>query len=174
MVFLSSDHQKSHKTQASINHHDTIICTINGTILYKLFCLSFIFTILTFIFVISGNAHAVMDLTLINPDPIVTNSEASLLCVNSEWSIPDVPNIGRDLALPNQQMSQHASHDDSHRFALKVTWQERSSDIFGAFYCGERSKDSSNKVYTVKMLDEGKTSFSIFLSYNTRNCIRKW
>ncbi|MGH0180312.1 UNVERIFIED_CONTAM: hypothetical protein FKN15_003944, partial [Acipenser sinensis] len=118
------------------------------------FCLSFIFTILTFIFVISGNAHAVMDLTLINPDPIVTNSEASLLCVNSEWSIPDVPNIGRDLALPNQQMSQHASHDDSHRFALKVTWQERSSDIFGAFYCGERSKDSSNKVYTVKMLDE--------------------
>ncbi|RXM96186.1 Angiopoietin-1 receptor [Acipenser ruthenus] len=100
------------------------------------------------------NAHAVMDLTLINPDPIVTNSEASLLCVNSEWSIPDVPNIGRDLALPNQQMSQHASHDDSHRFALKVTWQERSSDIFGAFYCGERSKDSSNKVYTVKMLDE--------------------
>ncbi|XP_033869556.3 angiopoietin-1 receptor-like [Acipenser ruthenus] len=103
---------------------------------------------------VSGNAHAVMDLTLINPDPIVTNSEASLLCVNSEWSIPDVPNIGRDLALPNQQMSQHASHDDSHRFALKVTWQERSSDIFGAFYCGERSKDSSNKVYTVKMLDE--------------------
>ncbi|MGH0147435.1 UNVERIFIED_CONTAM: hypothetical protein FKN15_031526 [Acipenser sinensis] len=101
-----------------------------------------------------GNTHAVMDLTLINPDPIVTNSEASLLCVNSEWSIPDVPNIGRDLALPNQQMSQHASHDDSHRFALKVTWQERSSDIFGAFYCGERSKDSSNKVYTVKMLDE--------------------
>uniref|UniRef100_A0A8C4S7W8 receptor protein-tyrosine kinase n=1 Tax=Erpetoichthys calabaricus TaxID=27687 RepID=A0A8C4S7W8_ERPCA len=100
--------------------------------------------------VILGKTNEAMDLTLINPDPITASLNSSLKCVNSERSIPQQPKIERDLTLPSQAFSA-PSYQHNNQFVSEIAWHNR-NDSFGAFFCGEKYKNSFNKVYTVKML----------------------
>ncbi|MBN3295529.1 TIE2 protein, partial [Amia calva] len=98
--------------------------------------------------VIAGEALAMVDFTIINPDPIVANRSSSLLCVNSEWGGNEIPRFGRDF--PDQQINMDVMRDTDYQLATKMTWKVQNTSTLGVFYCGH----SVNKVYTVQMLHE--------------------
>uniref|UniRef100_A0A673ZGX2 receptor protein-tyrosine kinase n=1 Tax=Salmo trutta TaxID=8032 RepID=A0A673ZGX2_SALTR len=85
---------------------------------------------------VSGDALDIADLTLVNPDPMVTSSDSSLHCVSSDWT------SRQDIVTP----------DTAYHHASKIEWKTR-SDIFGEFYCRARKSDK-NQIYTYKMLNE--------------------
>ncbi|XP_069043466.1 angiopoietin-1 receptor isoform X2 [Lepisosteus oculatus] len=103
---------------------------------------------------ISGTAMAAVDFTLINPNPLGTNSDSSLVCVNSEWSDSQLPSFGRDLTSQDQQGVLQGSRDTRYQLATKITWETQTNKTFGAFYCGEKNKDSLYNAHTIKMLNE--------------------
>ncbi|XP_072553243.1 angiopoietin-1 receptor [Salminus brasiliensis] len=102
---------------------------------------------------LTGSALDISDITLINPDPVVSSADASLQCVSSDWTSPSASSLslGREFPLPQQEILT-PTMDKTHRFAAKVTWRTR-HDVFGAFFCQTKNSGSS-KVYTYKMLNE--------------------
>uniref|UniRef100_A0AAZ3PJ56 receptor protein-tyrosine kinase n=1 Tax=Oncorhynchus tshawytscha TaxID=74940 RepID=A0AAZ3PJ56_ONCTS len=109
---------------------------------------------------LSGDALDIADLTLVNPDPMVTSSDSSLHCVSSDWtsrqdivtsSSSSTLGMGRDFPLTHPQ-SLPVSPDTAYHHASKIEWKTR-SDIFGEFYCRARKSDK-NQIYTYKMLNE--------------------
>ncbi|XP_045550061.1 tyrosine-protein kinase receptor Tie-2 [Salmo salar] len=107
-----------------------------------------------------GDALDIADLTLVNPDPMVTSSDSSLHCVSSDWtSRPDsttsssssILGMGRDFPLTHPQRLP-VGPDTAYHHASKIEWKTR-SDIFGEFYCRARKSDT-NQIYTYKMLNE--------------------
>uniref|UniRef100_A0A673Z617 receptor protein-tyrosine kinase n=1 Tax=Salmo trutta TaxID=8032 RepID=A0A673Z617_SALTR len=97
-----------------------------------------------------GDALDIADLTLVNPDPMVTSSDSSLHCVSSDWtSRPD--SMGRDFPLTHPQRLP-VGPDTAYHHASKIEWKTR-SDIFGEFYCRAKKSDT-NQIYTYKMLNE--------------------
>ncbi|XP_030640377.1 angiopoietin-1 receptor isoform X2 [Chanos chanos] len=99
----------------------------------------------------TGNALDISDLTLVNPDTVVSSVDSTLLCVSSDWTSSGSLRLGHDFPLPGHQIL-NAVPDKTYRMAAKFTWNTR-SDIFGAFYCRVKNSDSS-KIYTYKMLNE--------------------
>ncbi|KAK6322894.1 hypothetical protein J4Q44_G00076860 [Coregonus suidteri] len=108
----------------------------------------------------NGDALDIADLTLVNPDPMVTSSDSSLHCVSSDWtsrqdsaasSSSSTLGMGRDFPLTHPQ-SLPVSPDTAYHHASKIEWKTR-SDIFGEFYCRARKSDK-NQIYTYKMLNE--------------------
>ncbi|TSL28302.1 Tyrosine-protein kinase receptor Tie-2 [Bagarius yarrelli] len=99
------------------------------------------------------SAMDISDVTLINPDPVVSSADASLLCVSSDWtsSGPSSLTLGHEFPLPQQDLLSSTT-ESTYRSAVKVSWRTR-SDIFGAFYCEVKNSDRG-KVYTYKMLNE--------------------
>ncbi|KAG2466433.1 TIE2 protein, partial [Polypterus senegalus] len=106
-----------------------------------------------------SKTNEAMDLTLINPDPVTSSLNSSLKCVNSERSIPQQPKIERDFTLPSQASSA-PSYQHNNQFVSEIAWHNR-NDSFGAFFCGDKYKNSFNKVYTVKMLQTGTFIHSV-------------
>lgn len=104
---------------------------------------------------VSGSALDISDVTLINPDPVVSSADASLLCVSSDWtsSGPASLTLGHEFPLPQQDLLSSTA-DKSYRSAARVSWRTR-RDIFGAFFCKVKNSDSG-KVYTYKMHSEGE------------------
>ncbi|XP_076867475.1 angiopoietin-1 receptor isoform X2 [Brachyhypopomus gauderio] len=102
---------------------------------------------------LSGSALDLSDMTLINPEPVVSAADASLLCVSSDWTSSGVASLslGRDFPLQQREILSMAA-DKVHRSAAKVTWRTR-SEIFGAFFCQAKNSNSS-KIYTYKILNE--------------------
>uniref|UniRef100_A0A6Q2ZNZ2 receptor protein-tyrosine kinase n=1 Tax=Esox lucius TaxID=8010 RepID=A0A6Q2ZNZ2_ESOLU len=107
---------------------------------------------------IPGEALDVGDLTLVNPDPMVTSSDSSLHCVSSDWTTrqdgsPSSSTLvmGRSYPLPYPQ-NQAVSPDTVYHHASKLQWKTR-SDMFGEFYC-RASKGDPSQIYTYKMLNE--------------------
>ncbi|XP_034146031.1 tyrosine-protein kinase receptor Tie-2 [Esox lucius] len=105
-----------------------------------------------------GEALDVGDLTLVNPDPMVTSSDSSLHCVSSDWTTrqdgsPSSSTLvmGRSYPLPYPQ-NQAVSPDTVYHHASKLQWKTR-SDMFGEFYC-RASKGDPSQIYTYKMLNE--------------------
>ncbi|XP_060769413.1 tyrosine-protein kinase receptor Tie-2 isoform X1 [Neoarius graeffei] len=102
---------------------------------------------------LKGSALDISDVTLINPDPVVSSADASLLCVSSDWtsSGPASLTLGHEFPLPQQDLLSSTA-DKSYRSAARVSWRTR-RDIFGAFFCKVKNSDSG-KVYTYKMHSE--------------------
>ncbi|XP_027000255.2 tyrosine-protein kinase receptor Tie-2 [Tachysurus fulvidraco] len=100
----------------------------------------------------TGGALDISDVTLINPDPIMSSADASLLCVSSDWasSGPSSLALDHEFSLPQQHLVSTA--ESTYRSATRASWKIRSG-IFGAFYC-EIKNSNSGKVYTYKMLSE--------------------
>ncbi|KAM9519277.1 angiopoietin-1 receptor-like isoform 1-T1 [Salvelinus alpinus] len=107
-----------------------------------------------------GDALDIADLTLVNPDPMVTSSDSSLHCVSSDWtsrqdsttsSSSSILGMGRDYPL-NHPQSLPVRPDTAYPHASKIEWKTR-SDIFGKFYCRAKNSDT-NQIYTYKMLNE--------------------
>ncbi|XP_035247971.1 tyrosine-protein kinase receptor Tie-2 [Anguilla anguilla] len=101
---------------------------------------------------LSGDALEIADLTLVNPEAVVTSSESSLHCVSSDWKTLDTLSVGQDFPVPQQNLQ--VTQDKDYRVASKVTWKTRNVDVFGVFYCRIRNSDSMGKVYTLRMLNE--------------------
>ncbi|XP_066515046.1 angiopoietin-1 receptor [Hoplias malabaricus] len=102
--------------------------------------------------ILTGSAVDISDITLINPDPVVSSADASLLCVSSDWTSSGSSLIlGREYPLPQQELLTSGA-DKRHRSVAKVTWKSR-SDSFGAFFCQAKNSDG-RKIYTYKMLNE--------------------
>lgn len=108
---------------------------------------------------VTGDALDTADLTLINPDTIITSPESSLHCVSSDWKAPDAISIGPEFSLPGQQALK-VVQDTTYQAASKITWETRNIG-FGAFYCRAKSVDRIEKVYTLKMSNEGGGSLNI-------------
>ncbi|KAJ8402082.1 hypothetical protein AAFF_G00373170 [Aldrovandia affinis] len=102
---------------------------------------------------LSGDVLDIADLTLVNPEPVVTSSESSLHCVSSDWKASDALSMGWDFPVTHQQNLQ-VIPDKDYRAASKSTWKTRNVDIFGAFYCRIKNAESMGKVYTFRMLSE--------------------
>ncbi|KAG9354080.1 hypothetical protein JZ751_012204 [Albula glossodonta] len=108
----------------------------------------------------AGNALEISELTLVNPEPVVTSSESSLHCISSDWKTSDMLSMGHDYP-PTQQQNLQVIQDTDYRVALKLVWKTRNVDIFGAFYCRIKLADSMEKVYTFRMLNEGSYRYSV-------------
>lgn len=94
-------------------------------------------------------------MTLINPDPVVSSADASLLCVSSDWTSSGPASLTLDHEYPlAQKYPLSSTADKTYRSASRVSWRTR-SDIFGAFFCKVKNSNSG-KVYTYKMLNEGE------------------
>lgn len=93
-------------------------------------------------------------MTLINPDPVVSSADASLLCVSNDWMSHGLSSLtlGHEFPLPQQNLL--ATAESTYRSAARVSWKMRSG-IFGAFFCEIKNSDGG-KVYTYKMLNEGE------------------
>nr|AAI63579.1 Endothelium-specific receptor tyrosine kinase 2 [Danio rerio] len=107
----------------------------------------------------SGSAVRISDVTLVNPDPVVSPLTApSLLCVSSDWSSGgSVLALGQEFPRPQGSvlaLGQEFPHTEPrpHPAAATVTWSSR-SHAFGAFYCQIRNS-TGRKIYTYKMLQE--------------------
>ncbi|KAJ8260506.1 hypothetical protein COCON_G00162290 [Conger conger] len=104
---------------------------------------------------LSGDALDLADLTLVNPEAVVTGSESSLHCVSSDWKAPVTLGMGREFpAWEVTPQTLQVVPDKDYRVASKITWKTRNVDVFGAFYCRVRNSDSTGKVYTFRMLNE--------------------
>uniref|UniRef100_A0A8C1DRL3 receptor protein-tyrosine kinase n=1 Tax=Cyprinus carpio carpio TaxID=630221 RepID=A0A8C1DRL3_CYPCA len=103
---------------------------------------------------ITGRALDVSDVTLINPDPIVSSvNSPSLLCVSSDWTVSGTGSLSLGHGYPDQEAHVlSAKPDRSYHSAAKVTWMSR-NHTFGAFYCQLKNSNRS-KIYTYKMLHE--------------------
>ncbi|XP_042579419.1 tyrosine-protein kinase receptor Tie-2-like [Cyprinus carpio] len=102
----------------------------------------------------AGRALDVSDVTLINPDPIVSSvNSPSLLCVSSDWTVSGTGSLSLGHGYPDQEAHVlSAKPDRSYHSAAKVTWMSR-NHTFGAFYCQLKNSNRS-KIYTYKMLHE--------------------
>ncbi|KAM9441454.1 angiopoietin-1 receptor isoform 2-T2 [Clarias gariepinus] len=100
---------------------------------------------------LTGSALDISDVTLINPDPVVSSGDASLLCVSSDWTSSGPASLALGHEFPQMNMLSSAT-DATYRSATSFTWKTR-SNIYGAFFCKVKSSDSA-KVYTYKMLNE--------------------
>ncbi|XP_043094566.1 tyrosine-protein kinase receptor Tie-2 [Puntigrus tetrazona] len=103
---------------------------------------------------LTGRALDLSDVTLINPDPVVSSlTSPSLLCVSSDWTVPGTGSLSLGHEYPDQEAHiLSAEPDRSHHSAAKVTWMSR-NHTFGAFYCQVKNSNRS-KIYTYKMLHE--------------------
>lgn len=106
----------------------------------------------------AGRALDVSDVTLINPDPVVSSvNSPSLLCVSSDWTVSGTGSLS--LGHEHLDYKTHvlnAEPDRSYHSAAKVTWMSRNHTL-GAFYCQLKNSNRS-KVYTYKMLHEGNNT----------------
>lgn len=103
-----------------------------------------------------GSASDIADLTLINPDPVVNSVNSSLMCVSSDWSSASSLALNRDV-LPTHPHPPTLTNlpDTRFRSATKIDWSNRNG-IFGSYYCGLKNSGDSSRIYTYKMLNEGK------------------
>ncbi|KAI5089137.1 tyrosine-protein kinase receptor Tie-2 precursor [Silurus meridionalis] len=103
--------------------------------------------------ILTGSAVDISDVTLINPDPVVSSADASLQCVSNDWtsSGPASLALGHGFPLPQQTLLSSTA-DKTYRSAARFSWRTR-SDIFGAFFCKVKNSNNGN-VYTYKMLNE--------------------
>uniref|UniRef100_A0A8B9KBM8 receptor protein-tyrosine kinase n=1 Tax=Astyanax mexicanus TaxID=7994 RepID=A0A8B9KBM8_ASTMX len=102
---------------------------------------------------VTGSALDISDLTLINPDPVVSSGDASLYCVSSDWTPTSSSSLslGRDFPRSEPEIPT-PTVDKTYRSSTKVTWRTR-HNVFGAFFC-QTKNSGSGKVYTYKMLNE--------------------
>ncbi|XP_041915335.1 tyrosine-protein kinase receptor Tie-2 [Alosa sapidissima] len=102
----------------------------------------------------SGSASDIADLTLINPDPVVTSVNSSLLCVSSDWTSTNSLTVNRDAhpAHPHPPTLTNMP-DERYRSATKIDWTNRNG-IFGSYFCRFKGAAESGKIYTYKMLNE--------------------
>uniref|UniRef100_A0A8C2BVM0 receptor protein-tyrosine kinase n=1 Tax=Cyprinus carpio TaxID=7962 RepID=A0A8C2BVM0_CYPCA len=96
----------------------------------------------------------ISDVTLINPDPIVSSvNSQSLLCVSSDWTVSGTGSLSLGHEYPDQEAHILSTEPDrSHHSAAKVTWMSH-NHTFGGFYCQLKNSNRS-KIYTYKMLHE--------------------
>lgn len=103
---------------------------------------------------ITVGALDISDVTLINPDPVVSSADSpSLICVSSDWTISGTSSLS--LGHESRDHETHilsAEPDESYHAAAKVTWMSR-NNTFGEFYCHIKNSNGS-KIYTYKMLNE--------------------
>ncbi|KAL0963219.1 hypothetical protein UPYG_G00351270 [Umbra pygmaea] len=106
----------------------------------------------------TGDTLDIADLTLVNPNPMVTSSGSSLHCVSSDWtSRQDAGPYSSSIVMGSGYPLTYTQNlavipDIAYHYASKVQWTSR-SDIFGEFYCRARKGDT-NQIYTYKMLNE--------------------
>ncbi|KAL2100137.1 hypothetical protein ACEWY4_004531 [Coilia grayii] len=103
----------------------------------------------------TGSASDIADLTLINPDPVVTSVNSSLLCVSSDWTSTSSLSVNQD-TLPMHPSPPTLTNvpDSRYRAATRIAWTNRNG-IFGSYYCRLKSSgDSAGRIYTYKMLNE--------------------
>ncbi|XP_016339988.1 tyrosine-protein kinase receptor Tie-2-like [Sinocyclocheilus anshuiensis] len=103
---------------------------------------------------ITGRALDISDVTLINPDPVVSSVNLpSLRCVSSDWTVSGTGSLSLGHEYPDQEAHVLSTEPDrSHHSAAKITWMSR-NHTFGAFYC-QLKNSSRSKIYTYKMLHE--------------------
>ncbi|XP_073706858.1 angiopoietin-1 receptor-like [Garra rufa] len=103
---------------------------------------------------ITGSTLDISDVTLINPDPVVSSlNSPSLQCVSSDWTASGTGSLSLGHEYPDQEAHiLSAEPDRSYHSAAKVTWMSR-NHTFGAFYCQVKNANRS-KIYTYKMLHE--------------------
>uniref|UniRef100_A0A671QW12 receptor protein-tyrosine kinase n=1 Tax=Sinocyclocheilus anshuiensis TaxID=1608454 RepID=A0A671QW12_9TELE len=100
------------------------------------------------------SALDISDVTLINPDPVMSSGYSpSLRCVSSDWTVSGTGSLSLGHEYPDQEAHVLSTEPDrSHHSAAKVTWMSR-NHTFGAFYC-QLKNSSRSKIYTYKMLHE--------------------
>ncbi|KAK2910774.1 hypothetical protein Q8A67_002907 [Cirrhinus molitorella] len=103
---------------------------------------------------ITGSTLDISDVTLINPNPVVSSvNSPSLLCVSSDWTVSGTGSLSLGHEYPDKEAHILSTEPDrSHHSAAKVTWMSR-NHTFGAFYCQVKNANRS-KIYTYKMLHE--------------------
>ncbi|XP_056600994.1 tyrosine-protein kinase receptor Tie-2 isoform X2 [Triplophysa dalaica] len=100
----------------------------------------------------TADALDISDVTLINPDPVVSSAiSPSLLCVSSDWTTSGTSSLSLGHESPEAH-NLRAELDRSRHAAAKVTWMSR-NHTFGVFYCHVKNSNGS-KIYTYKMLSE--------------------
>lgn len=104
----------------------------------------------------AASALDISDVTLINPDPVVSSAiSPSLLCVSSDWTTSGTTFLSLGHESPDHKAHNlRTEKDKSRHAAAKVTWMSR-NHTFGVFYCHIKNSNGS-KIYTYKMLSEGK------------------
>ncbi|XP_051523231.1 tyrosine-protein kinase receptor Tie-2 [Myxocyprinus asiaticus] len=105
-------------------------------------------------FLITGDALHISDVTLINPDPVVSSANSpSLVCVSSDWTSSGTGSLSLGHECPDHEAHiLNAETDRSRQSAAKVTWMSR-NHTFGTFFCQVKNSNGS-KIYTYKMLNE--------------------
>ncbi|XP_067295907.1 angiopoietin-1 receptor [Pseudorasbora parva] len=103
---------------------------------------------------LTARALDISDVTLINPDPVVSSANLpSLLCVSSDWTGSGTSSLSLGHEFPDLDAHVLSSEPERSRHsAAKVTWMSR-NHTFGAFYCQVKNSNGS-KIYTYKMLHE--------------------
>ncbi|XP_077091618.1 angiopoietin-1 receptor [Siphateles boraxobius] len=103
---------------------------------------------------LTGTALDISDVSLINPDPVVSSANLpSLLCVSSDWTGSGSSSLSLGHEYPDVDAHVLSTEPDRSRHsAAKVTWISR-NHTFGAFYCQVKNSNGS-KIYTYKMLHE--------------------
>ncbi|XP_050965741.1 tyrosine-protein kinase receptor Tie-2 [Labeo rohita] len=103
---------------------------------------------------ITGSTLDISDVTLINPNPVVSSVNlSSLLCVSGDWTVSGTGSLSLGHEYPDQEAHiLSAKPDRSYHSAAEVTWTSR-NHTFGAFYCQVKNANRS-KIYTYKMLHE--------------------
>lgn len=106
----------------------------------------------------AGSALDISDVSLINPDPVVSSANLpSLLCVSSDWTASGTSSLSLGHEYPDVDAHVLSTEPDRSRHsAAKVMWISR-NHTFGAFYCQVKNSNGS-KIYTYKMLHEGSES----------------
>ncbi|RXN04605.1 tyrosine- kinase receptor Tie-2-like protein [Labeo rohita] len=102
----------------------------------------------------AGSTLDISDVTLINPNPVVSSVNlSSLLCVSGDWTVSGTGSLSLGHEYPDQEAHiLSAKPDRSYHSAAEVTWTSR-NHTFGAFYCQVKNANRS-KIYTYKMLHE--------------------
>uniref|UniRef100_A0A4W4HED8 receptor protein-tyrosine kinase n=1 Tax=Electrophorus electricus TaxID=8005 RepID=A0A4W4HED8_ELEEL len=118
-----------------------------------------------------GCALDLSDVTLINPEPVVSAADTSLLCVSSDWTYPGSTSLslGREFPLPQPEILSTAA-DEVHRSAAKVTWKTR-SEIYGAFFC--QAKNSSAAFLPEALTVTASKGDDVNISYTRRKVVQE-
>ncbi|XP_072373584.1 angiopoietin-1 receptor isoform X2 [Scyliorhinus torazame] len=112
-----------------------------GILIIHLYCLSN-----------SGLIEALLDLTLINPSPLISTSETSLVCVPNGKPVPDQISITRAVDAFVDRPRILAEQSRTKNYSSKVVWKNNEqNDSVGIFICEGKFNDEVTTITTVKM-----------------------
>ncbi|XP_062904976.1 angiopoietin-1 receptor [Mobula hypostoma] len=95
---------------------------------------------------------ALLDMTLVNSNPLISTSETSLMCVLHGSPMPDQVSIARDISAYSDQPKSPLEQSKTEKYSSSVLWStEKKDEGIGVFFCEGRVKDDIAKITTIKM-----------------------